>query len=40
MADNRLRDRYLKKRDHETERWVTENVKKVFPVLQSTRTTT
>ncbi len=31
MADNRLRDRYLKKRDHETERWLTENVKKVFP---------
>jgi len=30
LAESRLRDRYLRKRDRATERWVTENVKKVF----------
>jgi len=31
LADARLRDRYLQKRDRATERWVTERMKKVFP---------
>jgi hypothetical protein len=30
LADSRLRDRYLRKRDRSTERWVTEGVKKLF----------
>lgn len=31
LADSRLRNRYLRNRDRETERWVAESMRKVFP---------
>lgn len=34
LGNNKLRDRYLQKRDRATERWVTDAVSKVFPSAQ------